>query len=75
MFALISFDRECTWIVRLVTVLCTRLPLPPEVLLYLGPHGRHQVVEVHDHMDAHIQEATEGGVSAADKPDRAELIP
>ena len=41
------------------------VPLPPQVLLDLGPHGGHQVVEIHDHVHAHVQEHEEGGVSTA----------
>ena len=43
------------------------VPLPPEVLLDLWPHGAHQVVEVHDHMNSHVQEHEEGRVSTAHK--------
>ena len=41
------------------------VPLPPQVLLHLWPHGGHQVVEIHDHVHAHVQEHEEGGVSTA----------
>ena len=44
-------------------------PLPPEILLYAGSHAGHEVVEVHDDMDAHVEEAHEGGVAAPDPLD------
>jgi len=50
------------------------LPLPPEVLLYAGPAGGEEVVEVHDDVHAHVQEATEGGVAAAHKPKEVQKI-
>ena len=37
--------------------------LPPEIFLHLWPHRGHQVVEVHDNMDPHVQEHEEGRVS------------
>ena len=43
-------------------------PLPPEVLLHAGPHGGHEVVEVHDDVHAHVEEPAEGGVAASHKP-------
>ena len=45
------------------------LPFPPEILLYAGPHAGHEVVEVHHHVDAHVEEAHEGGVAAPDPLD------
>jgi hypothetical protein len=44
------------------------LPLPPEVLLDAGPAGGEEVVEVHDDVDAHVQETAERGVTAAHVP-------
>ena len=43
-------------------------PFPPEVLLHAGPHGGHEVVEVHDDVHAHVEEPAEGGVAASHKP-------
>ena len=43
-------------------------PFPPEVFLDARSHGRHEVVEVHDDVNAHVQEPTECGVSATNKP-------
>ena len=45
------------------------LPFPPEILLYAGPHAGHEVVEVHHDVDPHVEEATEGGVTATNKPE------
>jgi hypothetical protein len=44
------------------------LPLPPEVFLDAGPAGGEEVVEVHDDVDAHVQESAERGVTAAHVP-------
>ena len=43
-------------------------PFPPEVLLHAGPHGGHEVVEVHDDVHAHVEEPAEGCVAASHKP-------
>ena len=43
-------------------------PFPPEVFLDARSHGRHEVVEVHDDVNAHVQEPAECGVSATNKP-------
>ena len=43
------------------------LPLPPKVLLHLGPEGGEEVVEVHDDVDPHVQEPAERRVSPANK--------
>ena len=43
--------------------------LPPEVLLDLRPEGGKEVVEVHDGVDAHVEEAAEGCVASSDKPE------
>ena len=43
-------------------------PFPPEVFLDARSHGRHEVVEVHDDVDTHVEEPAEGGVSATNKP-------
>ena len=48
--------------------LCSLSPFPPKILLHLWAHGRHQVVEVHHHVDPHVQEPTEGCVAPANKP-------
>ena len=55
---------------RIITVNCKDMipPFPPEVLLHAGPHGRHEVVEVHDDVHAHVEEPAEGGVAATHKP-------
>lgn len=45
-----------------------QISFPPEVFLDARPHGRHEVVEVHDDVDAHVEEPAEGGVSATNKP-------
>ena len=49
------------------------LPFPPEVFLDAGSHGRHEVVEVHDDVNPHVQEPAEGGVAAANKPANGHL--
>lgn len=41
--------------------------LPPEVLLVLGSHCRHHVVEVHDDMNEGVEESKEGGVASGQK--------
>ena len=46
----------------------SRSPFPPEVFLDAGSHGGHEVVEVHDDVNAHIEEPAEGGVAATNKP-------
>lgn len=46
-----------------------QVPFPPEVLLNGGSEGGEEVVEVHDHVDAHVQEPAEGCVSPANKSD------
>lgn len=38
--------------------------LPPDVLLVLGPHGRQEIVSVHEHVNKCVEEAKEGGVAA-----------
>jgi len=43
--------------------------LPPEVLVDLGPEGGHEVVEVHDGVDAHVEETAKHGLAASDIPD------
>ena len=55
---------------NVITVNCKDMisPLPPEVLLHAGPHGGHEVVEVHDDVHAHVEEPAEGGVAASHKP-------
>jgi len=40
---------------------------PPKIFLHLWPHGRHEVVEIHDHMDAHVQEASKDRVPTTHK--------
>ena len=45
-------------------------PFPPEVFLDAGPHAGHEVVEVHDNMHTHVEEATESGVPTPNKPVR-----
>ena len=50
------------------------LPLPPEILLNTGTHGTHEVVEVHDDVDTHVEEPTEGGVTSSNKPEQAEIV-
>ena len=44
-------------------------PFPPEVFLYAGPHAGHEVVEVHDDMDPHVEKAYEGCVTSPDPLD------
>ena len=44
------------------------LPFPPEIFLYAGSHAGHEVVEVHDDVDPHVEEPAEGGVAASHKP-------
>jgi len=48
---------------------CCQVPLPPKVLLHLGPEGGEEVVEVHDDVDPHVQEPAERRVSPANKSD------
>ena len=43
-------------------------PFPPKIFLHLRAHAGHEVVEVHHHVDAHVEEATEGGVATPHKP-------
>lgn len=45
-----------------------QISFPPEVFLDARSHGRHEVVEVHDDVNAHVQEPAECGVSATNKP-------
>lgn len=42
--------------------------LPPEVRLQRGPARRQQVVEVHQRVDARVEEGTEATLTTADKP-------
>ena len=49
-------------------------PFPPEVLLHAGPHGGHEVVEVHDDVHAHVEEPAEDGVAATNKPAKFPVI-
>ena len=49
-------------------------PLPPEILLYAGPHAGHEVVEVHDDVDSHVEKPTEGGVAASNKPGNKSVL-
>ena len=46
-----------------------QVSLPPEEGLDGGPEGREEVVAVHDHVDSGVEEATEGGVAATNKPE------
>ena len=46
------------------------LPFPPEIFLYAGSHAGHEVVEVHDDVDPHVEEPAEGGVASPNKSDR-----
>ena len=50
------------------------LPFPPEILLHAGPHGGHEVVEVHDDVHAHVEEPAEDGVAATNKPAKFPVI-
>ena len=52
----------------------SRSPFPPEVFLDAGSHGGHEVVEVHDDVNAHIEEPAEGGVAATNKPVRGWIL-
>ena len=45
-------------------------PFPPEIFLNAGSHAGHEVVEVHDDVDPHVEEPAEGRVASPDKPDR-----
>ena len=44
------------------------LPFPPEVFLYRGSHGTHQVVEVHHDVHPHVEEAAESCVPTSNEP-------
>ena len=61
---------------RIITVNCKDMisPFPPEVLLHAGPHGGHEVVEVHDDVHAHVEEPAEDGVAATNKPAKFPVI-
>ena len=43
------------------------IPFPPEIFLNSRPHGRHEVVEIHDDMDSHIEEPAECRVTSTNE--------
>ena len=45
-------------------IITSDVSFPPEIFLNLRPEAGHEVVEVHHHVDAHVEEHEEGGVAA-----------
>ena len=50
-----------------VLVVLKILPFPPEIFLHTRAHGRHKVVEIHNDVDPHVKEPTEGCVTSTNK--------
>ena len=42
--------------------------------LHMRSKSRHAIVEVHDDVNAHIEEPAEGGVAATDKPENGWML-
>jgi hypothetical protein len=49
------------------------LPFPPEVFLNLRTKRRHEVVEVHDNMDANVEEHEKCRVASTNKPEECKF--
>jgi len=46
-----------------------QVSFPPEIFLHTRAHGRHKVVEIHNDVDPHVEEPTEGCVTSTNKSD------
>ena len=52
-----------TFILSLKLLYC--LPFPPQILLYTGSKAWHEVVEIHEDMNTHVQEAHKSCVTSS----------
>ena len=74
---IVDFQSQNT-VIRNVKVMAVYLhlssPFPPEIFLYSWTHCAHEVVKVHDDVNSHVQESTEGCVTSTNKPENIKSL-